>query len=291
MKRFYSFSKLAIFAVAVFVGAYLPSTISLRANGKQASVSLPTNISVVNVPSKAMNKTIPTMIVLPSSYDINKTKKYPVLYLLHGFGGNHTSWLRIRPDIQKLASQFEMIIVSPDGFKSSWYWDSPIDPTVKYETFVSKELVEYIDLNYRTNATRKGRAITGLSMGGHGGLWLGFRHQDVYGACGAMSGGVDIRPFPNNWEMAKRLGDASKNADIWEKHTVINQLHLLKPNSIRIAFECGVDDFFYEVNEKLHKELLYRNIPHDYTTRPGRHNSPYWNNALPYQMLFFSNGF
>ena len=156
MKRFYSFSKLAIFAVAVFVGAYLPSTISLSANGKQASVSLPANISVVNVPSKAMNKAIPTMIVLPSSYDVNKTKKYPVLYLLHGFGGNHTSWLRIRPDIQKLASQFEMIIVSPDGFKSSWYWDSPIDPTVKYETFVSKELVEYIDLNYRTNATRKG---------------------------------------------------------------------------------------------------------------------------------------
>ena len=91
--------------------------------------------------------------------------------------------------------------------------------------------------------------------------------------------------------MTKRLGDAVKNADVWEKHTVMNQLHLLKPNSIRIAFECGVDDFFYEVNERLHKELLYRNIPHDYTTRPGKHNSPYWNNALPYQMYFFSTGF
>ena len=84
---------------------------------------------------------------------------------------------------------------------------------------------------------------------------------------------------------------ASVDVANWESHTVMNQLHLLKPNSIRIAFECGVADFFYEVNKRLHKELLYRNIPHDYTERPGVHNGAYWNNALPYQMMFFSNGF
>jgi len=61
---------------------------------------------------------------------------------------------------------------------------------------VSKELIQWVDENYRTIAERGGRAISGLSMGGHGGLFLGFRHQDVFGACGSMSGGVDIRPFP-----------------------------------------------------------------------------------------------
>ncbi len=278
-------------AIAIIAVSYMPTLpCSLLAQKQQAS-SLPQNISVVQVPSKSMSKTVPTLIVLPSSYDENLTKRYPVLYLLHGFGGNHLTWYRIRPDIQKLASLFDMIVVCPDGFKSSWYWDSPIDPSVKYETFVSKELVEYIDSKYRTNASRKGRAITGLSMGGHGGLWLGFRHQDVYGACGSMSGGVDIRPFPKNWEMAKRIGDSVTNSQNWENYTVINQLHLLTPNSIRIAFECGVDDFFYQVNENLHKELLYRKIPHDYTVRPGKHNSQYWKNALPYQMYFFSTGF
>src|SRR5690606_41468252 len=64
----------------------------------------------------------------------------------------------------------------------SWYWDSPIDPNYQYETFVSEELVKWIDKNYNTIASREGRAITGLSMGGHGGLYLGFRNLDVFGA-------------------------------------------------------------------------------------------------------------
>ena len=281
----------ALFAAALL--AFAPAFVSAQqpqAAQKQAVKQLAQNVSVVPVRSQSMGKDVLNVVVLPDSYAANPDKKFPVLYLLHGFGGNHLTWTHIRPDLQKLASQFGMIIVCPDG-QRSWYWDSPVDPKSKYETFVSKELIDYIDANYRTVANRKGRAITGLSMGGHGGLWLGFRHQDKFGACGSMSGGVDIRPFPQHWDMAKSLGDSVQNWQNWETHTVMNQLHLLKPNSIRIAFECGVDDFFFEVNERLHKELLYRNIPHDYTSRPGKHNSPYWSNALPYQLQFFSTGF
>jgi S-formylglutathione hydrolase FrmB len=106
-----------------------------------------------------------------------------------------------------------------------------------------------------------------------------------------MSGGVDIRPFPNNWEMSSVLGQQSQYPENWEKYTVMNQLHLLTPNSIKIIFDCGTDDFFYSVNVKLHEELLYRNIPHEFISRPGAHNWPYWNNAIKYQALFFSDFF
>ena len=87
----------------------------------------------------------------------------------------------LRPEI---ADEKGIIFVCPDG-KDSWYWDSPKNPAYRYETFVSSELVNYIDRNYKTIADRKGRAITGLSMGGHGAMWLGIRHKDVFGAAGS----------------------------------------------------------------------------------------------------------
>ncbi|WP_242499227.1 alpha/beta hydrolase family protein [Flavobacterium sp. 140616W15] len=80
-------------------------------------------------------------------------------------------------------------------------FDSPIDTTFKYETYVIDELVPFIDKNYKTITSREGRAISGLSMGGHGALYLSFKHQEVFGAAGSMSGGVDFRPFPEKWDI------------------------------------------------------------------------------------------
>ncbi len=106
-----------------------------------------------------------------------------------------------------------------------------------------------------------------------------------------MSGGVDIRPFPKNWDMAKRLGTYAEQPKRWEDHTVINQLHLLTGGSLALMIDCGTEDFFFAVNEKLHAELTYRNIPHDYITRPGAHNWAYWSNAIGYQLLFMHRFF
>jgi S-formylglutathione hydrolase FrmB len=128
-------------------------------------------------------------------------------------------------------------------------------------------------------------------MGGHGALYLALRHQDVFGAAGSMSGGVDIRPFPENWDMAKRLGKFSEQPANWESHTVINLLHLLTAKSMALIIDCGTEDFFYKVNENLHQQLVYRNIPHDYIARPGAHDWNYWNNAIKFQLLFMDNYF
>ncbi|MBB4036449.1 S-formylglutathione hydrolase FrmB [Dysgonomonas hofstadii] len=248
-------------------------------------------VDTIAVFSQKMNRDIKNVVVLPEGYNKSDNKKYPVLYLLHGHGGKYDGWINhTKKTLPRDATKWQMIIVCPDG-QNSWYWDSPVDPKMQFDTYVSSELVDYIDKNYNTVASPKGRAVTGFSMGGHGGLWLGINHPDVFGACGSMSGGVDIRPFPNNWNMKDRLGSYKQNVKVWDDHTVITQLDKIEPNSLAIVIDCGKDDFFYKVNEELHKEMLYRNILHDYIIRPGAHNHEYWNNAIDYQMMFFSKFF
>ena len=245
-------------------------------------------VDTVDTYSPSMKKTIKAVVITPDNYAT--AQALPVVYLLNGYSGNYRSWIAGAKDIKTAVDLNQMIIVCPDG-NNSWYWDSPVDPDYKYETYVSSELVKWVDSKYKTIKDKKGRGITGLSMGGHGGLYLAIKHPDVFGAGGSMSGGVDIRPFPNSWDMSLRLGKYDEHPDNWEKYTVINLLHLIKPNSLALIIDCGTEDFFFKVNENLHQQMLYRNIAHDYITRPGAHNWNYWANAVQYQLLFMSNFF
>lgn len=239
--------------------------------------------------SSSMHKNIKAVVIRPDGYQ--KGKLFPVIYLLHGHSGNYRDWVTKVPDIVTLADKFQTMIVCPDGNFDSWYLDSPVDSSSKYETYISKELVQWVDKNYQTIASPKGRAITGLSMGGHGALYNAFKHQDVFGAAGSMSGGVDLRPFPKNWELADKLGAYAKNPERWDANSVINLTYLLTPQALSIIIDCGTEDFFYGVNKKMHEKLLDMNIPHDFILRPGGHTWQYWSNAVGYQFLFFSNFF
>jgi len=244
----------------------------------------------IQVFSPSMNKSIKTCVITPDDYK-KSNKKFPVVYLLHGYSGNYGSWAKDFKDLARQVDQYGFIVIGVDGNFSSWYFDSPIDPTFKYETYVIKELVPFVDKNYKTIASREGRAISGLSMGGHGALYLSFKHQDVFGAAGSMSGGVDIRPFPENWDIKKRLGTLTEFPENWEKNTVTNMLELVKDNKLKMIIDCGVDDFFMDVNRELHNKMLTLKINHDYIERPGKHNIEYWENSLKFQLLFFDNFF
>jgi S-formylglutathione hydrolase FrmB len=266
---------LKYFTIVFFTLAFQQKTIAAR-------------VDTVETYCSSMKKTIKAVVITPDNYA--NVQALPVVYLLHGHSGNFRDWVTKGKGFENAADLYQMIIVCPDG-NNSWYWDSPVDSSYKYETYVSNELVSWIDSKYKTIKNKKGRAITGLSMGGHGGLYLAIKHQDVFGAAGSMSGGVDIRPFPNNWDMSSRLGKYEENSENWEKHTVINLLYLVKPNSLAIVIDCGTEDFFFKVNENLHQQMIYLNIAHDYIVRPGAHNWNYWNNSIQYQLLFMSNYF
>lgn len=245
-------------------------------------------VDTLSVYSTAMKKSIQVVAVCPDK--AVEGERCPVLYLLHGHGGHAGTWIGVKPDLPQIADREGIIFVCPDG-KNSWYWDSPLNKGYRYETFVSKELVEYIDSHFATKADRGSRAIAGLSMGGHGSLWLSIRHKDVFGGGGSMSGGLDIRPFPNNWNMKEQLGEEDANQQVWDEHTVINQLDKIEDGDLAVIIDCGCDDFFLEVNRAVHAKLLERKISHDFIVRPGGHTAQYWNNAIDYQIVFFSKFF
>lgn len=255
----------------------------------------PAQADTIEVMSQKMARNIKNVVIVPEEYydDDMQDTRYPVLYLLHGATGCYSDWSK-KTDLNVLASRYGMIIVCPDG-QDSWYYDSPVDSTMQFETYVSKELVEYIDNNYRTYAHRFMRAITGLSMGGHGALFLAFRHPDVFWSCGSMSGNMDITNYPDRWHLKDRLGNLDGNEQRWRDHTIINMVDLVKNSNFRpaqnIMIDDGLNDIFIKNNIALHDKLVEKGINHDFIVRPGRHSWDYWVNSLDYHMLFFDKAF
>lgn len=254
------------------------------------TAALAGTVDTIQLQSNQLQKATKLVVILPTDAK-NKKETYPVVYLLHGYGGNYAQWTKISPQLAKTADDLKIIFVCPDGGKGSWYFDSPIDSSIRYESYITKELVPFIDANFPTKATPKTRAITGLSMGGHGAMFLAIRHSDLFGAAGSTSGGVDFRPFPKNWDIKNALGDYETNQERWTKYTVMHQVESLKNNQLALIIDCGVDDFFMPVNRALHEKLLQLKINHDYIERPGTHAYTYWSGNIDYQILFFKKYF
>jgi len=246
-------------------------------------------ITELEIKSRHITSPAKVCVALPADYYRSDTQTFPVVYLLNGHGGNHKSWSTVI-NLDSLATVNRMIIVCPDG-RNSWYWDSPIDTTMQMESYITTELVPWVDANYRTRPTAANRAITGLSMGGHGGLWIGLRHPELFGNAGSTSGGVDIRPFPKKWNIADRLGPYTDNPKRWDEHTVMTLVEKVKPGLCNIIFDCGTEDFFYKVNCELERVMTRRGIRHTFITSEGAHTSSYWHKSIQPQLRFFKSKF
>jgi S-formylglutathione hydrolase FrmB len=247
-------------------------------------------IDTISIYSNSMFKNVKCVVVTPSDYK-RTVSRYPVVYLLHGYSGSYNNWVRQVSDIQNLADENKLMIVCPDGAFSSWYFDSPVDPTMNYETNVAVEIPAYIDSVYRTIRDRKSRAITGLSMGGHGGIFLGFRHANLFGACGSMSGALDVSVITRGYDMEKRLGDTLANKKYYTDFSVINLIEKYPKDSIAIIIDCGAEDRIFHMSKRTHDKMTSLKIPHDYIERPGKHDWDYWRKAVRYQLLFFREFF
>lgn len=250
-------------------------------------------VDSLRIASPRLEKPMDVLVVVPdaaTSTTADSESRFPTMYLLHGYSGNYCEWVRKAPELGPLADRYGMIVVTPDG-RDGWYWDSPRKKGMQLESFITGELVPYIDSHYPTAADRRQRAITGLSMGGHGAMFLASRHPGLFGLAGSMSGGLDLRPFPKSWNLREHLGPIEENAALWDSMTAASYVDALKAGDVKITFDCGSDDFFAGVNDAFHQALLQAGVPHDYTSRPGSHNWDYWRNSLPYHMLFFSRNF
>lgn len=270
----------------------MATTACARPASQPAAQQQQPQADTIEVMSQAMGRNIKNVVIVPERYFESDTR-FPVLYLLHGAYGCYNDWSR-KTNLDSLANLHDIIIVCPDG-QDSWYFDSPVDPKMQFETYVSKELVAYIDGHYRTHANRFMRAITGLSMGGHGSLFLAFRHPDVFWSCGSMSGNMDITQYPDSWHIKDRLGNRDDNPQRWRDHAVCNLVDQVKTCPLQpaqnIIFDDGLNDIFIKNNIALHDQLVEKGIDHDFTVRPGRHSWDYWVNSLDYHLMFFHKAF
>ena len=245
-------------------------------------------VDTIDVYSKAMGRSIKVQVTKPDKYE-SRNMAYSVVYLLHGHGDNFGAWSRNR-DLWKDADDHLFIFVCVDG-GTSWYFDSPLDQKCKYETFIVDELVPYIDGHYQTVADPSHRAIVGLSMGGQGAVRLAMHHPDVWKVAGAMSGIVDICDFPNRFDLEKVLGDYYTHKSLWHENAIINQIDRLKRADLKLALDCGDEDFAYPCNLAFHNALLREDIEHVYICRKGAHDWNYWRESLDYMYTFVKKSF
>lgn len=254
-------------------------------------------VDTLEINSITMGKSYKAAVALPDSYSKRKLN-YPVLYLLHGAYGHFDDWLKKTPNkntVKALADQYNVIIVMPEGETFSFYLDSPINKQSQFETYLTTEVIQKIDKSYRTINDEKGRFITGLSMGGHGAMFLSTRHPELFAAAGSMSGALDMASMRNaeSAEQVNKLfesvyGPQGPTDEQLKSNSVLLMVDLMKKNQLPLLIDIGVDDFLIESNRELHRRLLSAKVPHDYTERPGLHTWEYWENALPNHLLFFS---
>jgi len=246
-------------------------------------------VDTVSFYSPSMDRNMKTVLILPDHY--KTAGKLPVVYLLHGYSGDYSDWIKKVPAVASYADQYKVIIVCPDGGFAGWYLNSPVEQHSQYETFIIKELLPWVDQHFPTYATRQKRAIMGLSMGGFGALYLAIEHQDIFGAAGSMSGAVDLTGLAGSFGIDKLLGPYSKYPKRWEQHSIPYLTHKLVNDSLKLIIDCGSDDFLYQQNLALHNKLLYDKINHDFITRPGAHTWTYWANSIQFELLFMHHFF
>lgn len=265
-------------------------------------LNLIAQVDTIEVRSNAMNKTLKAAVVTPDGYS-SAGRSYPTVYLLHGGSGSFSDWHKkvIEKDLlTRLANQYEILIITPSVGPASYYYDSPLLDSVQYESYLIKELIPFVDNHYNTIKQREGRAITGLSMGGHGSMMLSAKHPELFTAAGSMSGvmNIDTRMWKVNEDFQKQRQEGQKimlgalNYEApYTEYTAVGLVDRMKNNGIAILIDCGVDDFLIETNRQMHQLLLDNQTPHEYTERPGAHTWEYWTEALPVHMLFINNVF
>ncbi len=254
-------------------------------------------VDTIEIYSKVMDKMLKAAVTTPSTYD--GSKQFATLYLLHGGSGAFSDWHQKVTEpglVNRMAEEYNLIIVTPGVGPSSYYFDSPVMDSVQYETYITAELIPHIDSTYRTLAKKESRAITGLSMGGHGSIMLSAKHPDLFIAATSMSGvmNIDTRLWKVPAEFSKlrqtqqksMLGDDLVFDAPFSTYTAVGLVDKMMENGIALLMDCGVDDFLLETNRQMHQMLLKNGTPHDYTERPGAHTWEYWTEALPFHLLF-----
>lgn len=276
----------------------------------QAAFAQSVPVKTADLDGPSIGRRLKYQIVLPIKYD-NKTERFPVLYLLHGYSGNYTQWARFRA--AQVARKYDLIVVMPDG-GNSWYinWAQSDDGQKNaWEDYIVKDVVGHIDSTYRTIARREGRAINGLSMGGYGSLVVGLRNPDKFCSIASHSGALEwarqaakhakngeVQPadrskipvksdprigvpeFSNQDQRTPRGRMFVTLADCAAHDPFGLVLKTPRDKLPAIHFDCGTEDPFFPATDSFVKLLLENKIPFTYFQSPGEHKGAYWSREI-----------
>jgi S-formylglutathione hydrolase FrmB len=258
-----------------------------------------------NLPSKLLSRSVPYCIVLPASFDSDKTKKFPLLYDLHGLGDNeqflvHSGLWNLIEDQRSNRELKDFLIATPDG--GAGFYINSKDGKNRYEDFLLQEFFPFIEKRYHAAPGRANRAISGVSMGGYGALHLAFRHPQLFGSVSAHSPAL-IEKLPNFLGASSRTSPRARvlgsvfgsppDTAFFEQNSPIVLARLANLSGLKIYFDCGDnDDYgFYAGATALDKILTSRHIPHEFHLYPGGHDAAYFANHLPASLQFHSKLF
>ena len=258
-----------------------------------------------SIPSKILARPVPYCIVLPPSFDTDRTRRFPVLYFFHGLGDNeqffvHSGAWNLAEDMRDKGELKDFLIATPEA-RSTFYVDAR-GGKERYEDFLLQEFFPYVERRYRVAPGRSNRAISGISMGGYGALYLAFRHPQLFSAVSAHSAAL-IEKLPTflggaqpNSPRSRVLGGAFGNPPdpvFWQQHSPIIIARTANLAGLQIYFDCGdQDDFGFESGTAaLDKVLSARRIPHEFHIYPGRHDAIYFAAHLPASLSFHSRLF
>lgn len=279
----------------------------------------------LTIASPALAADTKVRVLLPDGYRAGE-RRYPVLYLLHGAGGDQASWTE-GGDAAAITAGEPLIVVMPDGGRAGWYtnWrNGGAGGPPAWESYHVGELIGLIDDRYRTVAARRGRAIAGLSMGGFGAFSYAARHPGTFTAAASYSGGVDldaelfglpIGRVAVDGSLAQAgftgatgatlFGDFETENILWQAHNPVDLATNLRGLKLALytgdgqaggPFGPGGEDLIevgaHQMNVNLHERLAALGIGHrwdDYG--PGGHTWPYWrrdlSETLPWLMRRF----
>jgi S-formylglutathione hydrolase FrmB len=233
--------------------------------------------------SQALDRDLHYLVILPVDYDKSE-QRYPVLYLLHGWAGDYTNWVKLT-NLVGYSRRYPMIVVTPDG-ENSWYVNSATAPGDRFEDYVVHDLVPEIDSRWRTIASPHRRAIAGLSMGGYGAVLLGLKHLGLFAVIGSVSGAFDgpagieqIMPDLRG-STDRAFGPAGSATRI--DNNIDSLLAKASPASIPYLFlECGSQDPLLASNRKFVERLASKKVSYEYHEYPGAHTWEFWDGSLP----------
>jgi putative tributyrin esterase len=278
-------------AISAFLVSWLLGMASFAAASDLPTV-LPQNVKIVHFSSASIGDERTLLVILPVDYD-TAVRRYPTLYLLHGYDADITGWAR-GTNLSAYAARHQLIIVTPDASRG-WYVNSVSDQKAKFEDFIVNDVVGYVDAHFRTVPEPFARAIAGVSMGGFGAIFLGLKHHDMFAAIGSFSGALaaahekppvlaadapeEARKALRDYEALVGKFDSQEHKD----RDPFEWAAKIPPEDVPMLFiVCGGQDGNAVPTHEFLSLLAKRRIPYEYREiSPRGHDWRIWDEEIP----------